>query len=55
MGPVKVIAIIVGALLLGFLIASIALFGEHAFLLWVSVILLAVWAISSAVMWLRSR
>lgn len=55
MGLVKVIAIIVGALLLGFLVASIALFGEHAFLLWVAVILLVIWAISSVVVWLRSK
>jgi hypothetical protein len=47
--------VLVGALLLGFLVASIALFGEHAFLLWVAAILLVVWAISSAVAWLRSR
>ena len=55
MALAKIIAIIVGALLLGFLVASIALFGEHAFLLWVCAILLVVWAISSAVVWLRSR
>jgi len=55
MGIVKVAAVIVGAVLLGFLVASIALFGEHAFLLWVAVILLVVWAVSSAVVWLRSR
>jgi hypothetical protein len=52
---VKIVAIIVGALLLGFLVASIALFGEHAFLLWVAAILLVVWAISSAVVWLRTK
>jgi hypothetical protein len=52
---VKIVAIIVGALLLGFLVASIALFGEHAFLLWVAAILLVVWAISSAVVWMRSK
>ncbi len=55
MALVKIIAIIVGALLLGFLVASIALFGEHAFLLWVCAILLVIWAISSAVVWLRSK
>jgi hypothetical protein len=55
MGYFKVIAIMVGALLLGFLVASIALFGEHAFLLWVAAILLVIWAISSVVVWLRSR
>ena len=51
----KIVAIIVGALLLGFLVASVALFGEHAFLLWVAAILLVIWAISSVVVWLRSR
>lgn len=49
MNMLKVIAIAVGAILLGFLVASIAFFGEHAFLLWVSIGLLIAYGIAGLV------
>jgi hypothetical protein len=51
----KMVAIFVGVVLIGFLVASIAFFGEHAFLLWVSVILLVVYAITGLVAARRSK
>lgn len=51
----KVIAIVIGVLLLAFLVASIAFFGEHAFLLWVAVVLLVVYAITGLVAARRSK
>jgi len=46
MGVLKMVVILVGAILVGFLVAAIALLGEHAFLLWVSIGLLIVYGIS---------
>ena len=51
----KMVAIFVGAILVGFLVASIAFFGEHAFLLWVAIMLLVVYAITGLVAARRSK
>jgi hypothetical protein len=51
----KFIAIFIGVVLVGFLVASIAFFGEHAFLLWIAVILLIAYAISGLVAARRSK
>ncbi len=55
MSILKFVAIFVGVILLAFLVASIAFLGEHAFLLWVAVILLVVYAISGLVVARRSK
>jgi hypothetical protein len=55
MGVLKMVLIFVGVVLVGFLVASIAFFGDHAFLLWVAVILLIVYAISGLVAARRAR
>jgi len=49
MSMLKVAAILVGATLLGFVVAGIALFGEHAFLLWVGLGGLVVYGIAGLV------
>jgi phage-related holin len=49
MSIVKFALIFVGVILVAFLVASIAFFGEHAFLLWVSIILLVIYAITGLV------
>lgn len=55
MSILKLAAIFVGVILVAFLVASIALFGEHAFLLWVAIILLVVYAISGLVAARRNK
>jgi len=55
MSLLKVAAIIVGAVLVAFLVAAIALLGEHAFLLWVAIILLVVYAITGLVAARRNK
>lgn len=49
MGMFKMIMIFLGCLLVGFLVACIAFFGEHAFLLWVSIGLLIAYGIAGLV------
>ncbi len=44
-----------GAIVLGFIVAGIALIGEHAFLLWVGLIGLVVYVVSGWVIARRSR
>lgn len=55
MSVLKMVAIFVGAILVAFLVASIAFLGEHAFLVWVAVILLVIYVISGLVAARRSR
>jgi hypothetical protein len=38
-----------------FLVTAITIFGEHAFLVWLAVILLVAWGLSSLVVWPRSK
>jgi hypothetical protein len=55
MGYLKGLMILIGLMLVVVLVTVIAVFGEHAFILWAVAILLVIWAISSAVVWLRSK
>jgi uncharacterized membrane protein len=55
MGYLKGLTILIGLMLVVVLVTVIAVFGEHAFFLWLIAILLVIWAISSAVVWLRSK
>ncbi len=55
MGILKIVLITVGVILVGFLVASIAFLGDHAFLLWVAVILLVIYAISGLVAARRAK
>lgn len=45
----KMVAIFVGAIVVGFIIAGIAMFGERAFLLWIGIGLLIAYAIAGVV------
>lgn len=51
----KVAIIAVGIIIVAFIVASVALFGEHAFLLWVGLIALVVYGIVGLVTARRSR
>lgn len=55
MGYLKGLTILIGLMLVVVLVTVIAVFGEHAFFVWLIAILLIIWAISSAVVWLRSK
>jgi hypothetical protein len=55
MSILKMVAIFVGAILVAFLVASIAFLGEHAFLIWVSVILLVIYGITGLVAARRNK
>lgn len=51
----KMMLIFVGVIVAAFIIAGIAMFGEHAFLLWVGIGLLIAYAISGLVVARRNK